>query len=72
MLNAPELTLHPSCCAEVFAHVCEAVSALCRRLVAGGRPLTDLPVVVCAQFTVRHLANVFQGLLMGLPDVVNT
>lgn len=24
------------------------------------------------QFTVRHLANVFQGLLMGTPEVVNT
>ena len=24
------------------------------------------------EFTVRHLANVFQGLLMSSPDVVNT
>jgi hypothetical protein len=41
---------------------------------AAAAPVTCCNTCVwfCAQFTVRHLANVFQGLLMGLPEVVNT
>jgi dynein heavy chain len=54
-----------------FHYEVRACAGCCDGAASSGAGLTRV-LLLPAQFTVRHLANVFQGLLMSTPDVVNT